>query len=216
MLAPNSGNMAKVYADFWRMHEIAGEVEAAINYVVSRAADTEAEISGDEPAYWFLVETFAGDDVKAMRWLARRRFGVFRPMKQRVDKRNDTKLQGFEAAFPGWLFVYTWNIDRMLRRILSLPGVMRVLSDPVSQSPVPIPAWFVEDLRTESFKYKDNAPHAQYGRLYHEAERQVIRHKKRRKRPGKRIKAKVKRGLSTPALTESGIGATQPRPAVAG
>lgn len=199
MLAPQNGNMAEVYAEFWRIHDIAGEVETAINLLVARSASAEAEISGDEPAYWFLVETFAGDDIKAMRWLARRRFGVFRPMKQRIDKRNDTKLQGWQPAFPGWLFVYTWDIDRMLRRILSLPGVMRVLSDPVSQSPVPIPAWFVEDLRTESFKYKENAPHAAYGRLYHDVERHVQRQKKRRTRPGSRTFAKkAKLLLSTP------------------
>lgn len=197
MLAPTNGNMTEVYAEFWRMHEIAGDVEAAINLLVSRSLGAEAEISGDEPAYWYLVETFAGDDVKAMRWLARRKFGVFRPMQQRQDKRNGTKLQGWQPAFPGWLFVYTWDIDRMLRRILSLPGVLRVLSDPVSQSPVPIPSWFVEDLRNESFRYKDNAPHAQYGRLYHEVERHVQRQKKRRNRPGSRTFARKAKVLST-------------------
>jgi hypothetical protein len=212
---PEGGNMAAVYAEFWRTLAIAGDVEAAINAVVSCSSDTEAEISGEEPARWYLVHTYAGDDVKAMRWLARRKFGVFRPMKQRKDKRNGIKLQGFEAAFPGWLFVLTWDIKKMLRRILAQPGVMDVFSDPVSLKPHVIPDGFIATLRQQSLDYNDNAPHAQYGRLYHEAERQVQRrNKKRSKRKSKRIKAKKSRlTVHNGGLTESGSGVTQPRPA---
>ncbi len=209
-----AGNMVEVYAQFWRTLAITDDVEAAINSVVERSAATEAEI-GEGEARWYLVQTFAGDDVKAMRWLARRKFGVFRPMKQREDKRNGAKLQGWEAAFPGWLLVLTWDIKRMLRRILSQPGVKDILSHRISLEPQPIPDWFVTELRALSFKYKDNAPHARYGRLYHEAERQVRRHaKKCGKRKSKRIKVrKLRIAVHNGGLTESGSGVTPPRPA---
>ncbi len=213
MLAPSTGNLAQVYAQFWKMQADTKDAERAINFVVSKSAPVECEVSDLHPARWYLVHAFPGDDVKALRWLARRKFGAFRAMKQREDKRNGTKLQGFEPAFSGWIFVYTWDIKRMRSRILSLPGVMSIFSDPVSQQPIVIPDWFVNRLREMSFDYKDNAPHAQYGRLYHEVERHVQRYSKRRKRPGKRIKAKNRRGSSTTALTESGTGVTPPRPA---
>lgn len=215
MLA-RTGNLAEVYAQFWKIQAVALGIETAINFVVSKSAPVDCEISDEHPARWYLVHCYPGNDVNALRWLARRKFGAFRAMKQREDKRNGTKLQGWEAAFSGWLFVYTWDIKRMRSRILSLPGIMEIFRDPVSQQPIPIPDWFIDRLREETYKYKDNAPHAQYGRLYHEVERHVQRYKKRRKRPGKRIKAKVKRGSSTTALTESGTGVTPTRPAVAG
>jgi hypothetical protein len=214
---PPAGNLAAVYAEFWQTLAIAGDVEAAINSVVERSGADDAEI-GDGEARWFLVQTYAGDDLKAMRWLARRKFGVFRPMKQREDKRNGAKLQGWEAAFPGWLLVLTWDIERMANRIVSTIGVMSILSHRISLAPQSIPDWFVDKLRVQSFEYNDRAPRAQYGRLYHEAERQVQRHRKGRKRKGKRIKAKNRRGdaVHNASLTESGGGVTQPRPAVAG
>jgi K+-transporting ATPase c subunit len=209
MLAPaNKDNMADVYAEFWRMQEIAASVEPAINLLVSNLSSMDAEVSETNTAHWYLVECYPGDDLKALRWLARRKFGVFRPMVQRRQRGSEMRLQGWQPAFPGWLLVYVWDIKKMLRRILAQPGVMRVLSHQVSGQPQPVEErYFVERLQAQSWDYNDNAPHARHqGHYAVEGERHIRRQKKRRQRPGKRIK---KARSPQPSLTESLSGVTQ-------
>ena len=169
MLAPPTGNMLDVYrrtARLRHIRKIKKQALKTLDAVLQKAKPLEAEIA-PEPADWYLVHTFPGDDVRAMRWLARRRFGVFRVMQQRRDRRNDIKLQGMEPAFPGWLFVFVWDIKKMKDRLRACPGVMSIFCDPVSQEPVPINqpdedgVLFIEKLRALSWAYNENAPHAQ-------------------------------------------------------
>lgn len=173
MLAKTGGNMSEVYREWHRMQEIADQAEAWANDPSRSTARLEAEVSEATPAQWFLVHTFPGDDVRAMRWLARRRFGVFQPRQQRTTK-GGILVQGWQAIFPGWLMVYTWDINRMLPRILACPGVMDLFCEPVSLRPVPIPDWFVAELRQPEFEYRDNAPRPGHYRVHSE------RHIKRR------------------------------------
>lgn len=167
MLAPPDGNMRRVYlrTEQQRKRKIARDAESHINAAVSKARPIEAEITEGAHADWYLVHTFPGDDVRAMRWLARRRFGVFRPMQQREDKRRSIKLQGWEAAFPGWLFVYVWDIAKMRDRILATPGVMGMLYYPDTTKPFPVNQqdkktgeYFIDKLRDLSWVYNENAP----------------------------------------------------------
>lgn len=166
MLA-KTGTKADLYAEYSRLQEAIERSEPEINRLASVSASLEAEIEEDDAADWYLVHTFPGEDIKAMRYLARRRFGVFRPMQQRGTGRNDGRVtQGWEAVFPGWLFVFCWNVRKMRSRICSSPGVIGILSDPVSQRPVPVDVVdrngrsFIDKLRELSWVYKENAPHA--------------------------------------------------------
>ncbi len=159
-----NGNMGSVYR---RTQAVAACAEASINARVSRSSGIDAEISEGSTADWYLVNTFPGDDVRALRWLSRRRFGVFRPLQQRTDKRNGNVVQGWEPAFPGWLFVYVWDIKKLKARILATPGVMGMLCDPVTMEPVPVDqpdekgVRFIDKLRALSWVYSDNAPRQQ-------------------------------------------------------
>ncbi len=172
MLAPSNGNMAEVYADFWRMHEIANGAEAAINMVVSATSDMEAEIEPGSTADWYLVSTFPGNDVKAMRWLARRRFGVFRPMQQRQKAHVEGQpIGGMEPVFPGYLFVYAWNIQVMQYRVLNCPGVMAILRT-AGGRPIPVNQpdedghYFIDKLRALAWVYEPRI-----GRVAQESDR---------------------------------------------
>lgn len=191
MRAPD-GNMADVYAEFWRMQEIAASVEASINYVVEHTPASFAEASEDDPE-WFLIETFPLSEPRALRSLARRRFGVIQPMTQRRDRYAGHLVQGWQPVFSSWLFVRTWNIRKMRRRILSAPGVLGILHDPVSGEARPIPDWFVEMLRAEGGEYYNHAPPA-YRRSHWAvvAERQANRPRQRKRRP--RPSNKIRKG----------------------
>lgn len=148
--------------------------ESSLDALYRMRSDSVCEIAEGAKADWYLVRTFPGDDLKAMRWLARRRFGVFRPTQQRRASRNDHRLvQGREAMFPGWLFVFCWDIGTMRDRILACPGVMQILCYPDTVRPVPIDErGFIDRLRAIADDYSENAPHA---RAYTIARRNTVR-----------------------------------------
>lgn len=88
-----------------------------------------AELSEESRGTWLLIEAFPNEDVRAVRNLARRRFAVFRPMQQRVDKLNpDKKLEGWQPVFPGWLFVFCFDAEKQWRRVLACPGVKAIVT----------------------------------------------------------------------------------------
>lgn len=158
MLAPTpKGNLGPVW------DSLAADAERRMNGRVALAAPTHAELTPDE-GDWFLVRVMPGEDLRALRHLARRRFGVFRPMHQRRDVVTDALLSGWEPVFPGWLMVFTWDIQKMQSRIRSCPGVTGILCHRVSQQPVSINVkekdgvYFVDRLRELSFTYKDVGP----------------------------------------------------------
>jgi hypothetical protein len=177
MLAPTNGNMSEVYAEFWRMQEIADDAERRINIDIAVSCGVFAEITEGSTANWYLVRTYPGDDMRALRWLARRRFGAFRPMQQRWQR--NALVHGWQAQFPGWLFVYTWDIAKMQHRIRSCPGVMDILCFPATGQPVPICDEFVRDLQAKSWEYNDYASWAT---------RAAARHSRRRPHRSHRIK----------------------------
>ena len=139
--------------------DIARDAELKIEEIASKMHPNQAEITEGSCADWYLVRTYPGDDMRALRWLARRRFGVFRPMQQRRLKRNGERLvQGLEPVFPGWLFVFCWDAVKMRARIESAPGVMKVLCYPDTDQPVAISQGFVDRLRALSWIYDERAP----------------------------------------------------------
>jgi transcription antitermination factor NusG len=144
-------------AEAWTLMAAMTAAEDRVNERVERQGQTDAEVTEGE-ANWYLIRAYPGDDAKALRWLARRRFGAFRPMQQRHDKLTGKALQGWEPAFPGWIFVLCWDIGTMRTRITSCPGVMDLLCDPATNKPVPIEDGFVERVRALSWVYDENAP----------------------------------------------------------
>ena len=187
---PN-GNLLSVY------RAVIEQAENFINHLVETQKPADAEIS-ESGADWYLVHTVPGEDLKAMRWLARRRFGVFRPMQQCRDRRNDARLiQGWEPVFPGWLFVFCWDVMKMKSRIESCPGVMKMLCDPVTKRPIAIDQVddegnsFVDKLRALNWVYDENAPFRSHTSA--RAGRHTKRMKPRCRKMDKRTRMTLKR-----------------------
>lgn len=185
-----TGNMADLYQEFWRLIDVADNAERYANAVPSNPLN--AEIVQGSLSDWYVVRTYPGDDMRALRYLTRRRFGVFRPMKQKIrmeaspvtgrviEKRYET----MEPVYPGMLLVFCWDIDKMRSRIMACPGVMKILCNgegrPVN---VDVPdvegRLFIEKLRELSFQFQtpNTRPDCMGARL-----------SRRKPRPGRRIR----------------------------
>jgi transcriptional antiterminator RfaH len=122
----------------------------------ARRVDMEALDGGAEvdesTADWYLVECAPDCDAKAMRWLVRRHFGIFQPI-MRVRRERYAGKHGDgthrmvsvrEPAFPGYLFVMVWNIDKTYDHLRTCPGVEGVLLQ--AGKPWPIPDDFISRL----------------------------------------------------------------------
>lgn len=155
-----------------------------------RQGPLDCEIAEGTSADWYLVRTLPNEEIRAMRWLAKRRFGAFRPMQQRTDKRNGKKMQGWEPVFPGWVFVFAWDIRRMRHRIAVCPGVLDIFSEPTTHRPVAIPDGFIDHLRSLGWRYDDNAHRIKIGEHYERKPR--IRLDKRNRRTLKKLKKTLK------------------------
>jgi transcription antitermination factor NusG len=148
-------------AEAWTLMAAMTAAEDHVNARVARQGATDAEVT-EGSAFWYLIRAYPGDDAKALGWLARRRFGAFRPMQQRHDRLTGKPLQGWEPAFPGWIFVLCWDVEKMRTRITSCPGVMELLCDPATNKPVPIDDGFIDRVRALSWVYDENAPDARH------------------------------------------------------
>jgi len=165
MLAiPPKGNLS-----FVRDHLIKYYEDDMTNHAL-RAGALDAEIGAGEGG-WFLVYSFPLEDMRALRSLARRRFGAFRPMEQRRDKATGAMLQGWQPIIATWILVYAFDMERMHGRILACPGVAGILCAPVTGKAVAIPDSWVHGLRERSF---DDHVHAK-SNVEYQAERHIKR-----------------------------------------
>ena len=135
--------LAKTESQFdqaWNLLDVVAKAEAQINAAATAAGPIAAEIGEDSTGNWYLIQTFAGDERRTLRHLARRRFAVFLAMRPRDD--NDGF--GAERTAPGWLLVYVFDIEKMRARLLATPGVTGILYDPKTQAPMVIDQDFVD------------------------------------------------------------------------
>lgn len=169
--------------------------ESAVAKII-RQRMIECEITANATANWYLVQTMPNEEGMALRWLARRGFGAFRPMQQRSEKRNPhIKIQGWEPVFPGWVFVFIWDIRRMKARIERCPGVFKVFSDPATKEPVVISDKFINNLRALGWNYEDNARPARVFSNYTKPPRKtrMQRPQKRHRKALQKLKKSLKR-----------------------
>ena len=182
--------MADVFQQAWKLMDVADQAERFAN---SRPPQSlNAEIVPGALSDWYVVRTRPGEDMRALRYLARRRFGVFRPMKQKVrmeihpltghtiEKRYET----MEPVYPGMLLVFCWDIEKMRSRILACPGVHSILCNGEGRAAsIDVPDCegrrFIEKLRELSFEFQ--TPNTRPDRV-------GARYSRRRPRPSRRIR----------------------------
>lgn len=85
--------------------------------------DMRAEVLPGAEAKWYVIETHPGEDRIAAAHLIARRFGVYMPEREVTDVRRGRKVDVRRALFPGYLFVFVWDVEAHFSRIIACPGV---------------------------------------------------------------------------------------------
>lgn len=139
MLAKN-GNLLEVY------QEIARRAEHEAMMVEERQGPFAAEIlSGSAPA-WHLVRTAPARETLAAAHLVGRRFATYLPTFGRDDVLPISgKVKAGKPMFPGYLFLFVWNIHAHWRRILGCPGVANVVV--IDERPVVVPDRVIDEIQ---------------------------------------------------------------------
>lgn len=117
----------------------------AIAEKVEKQGPRDAELVPGKPSGWYIVCTQAGQDGVAAGHLIGRRFGVYQPLYPNTTVVRGRKVTRMLRMFPGYLFIFAWDIDRHVRRILAVPGVSRLLS--IEDKPVRVPDALIDDIR---------------------------------------------------------------------
>lgn len=93
-----------------------------------RIGPREAEIVSGIEGKWLIVRVEGGREGTAAAHLVGRRFGVYLPQFPEVLIIRGRKVERLRNLFPGYLFVYVWDVSRHLRRIMAVPGVIEVMT----------------------------------------------------------------------------------------
>jgi transcription antitermination factor NusG len=117
-----TGNLAKVYR---ALNPTQIGVGTIIGY--GDANPINAEARPGTIAAWHVVETFPSHERIAASHLIGRRFGVYVPETERMEVRRGCKAKVVRPMFPGYLFVFTWDIKSHVARIMACPGVWKLM-----------------------------------------------------------------------------------------
>lgn len=102
----------------------------------ARANPFEADVVPARPPLWHLLTTDPARESLAASHLVARRFGIYLPTfgADITLPGGDSLGKAGKPLFPGYLFVFVWDVFRHWRRIHGCPGVQHVVtrdSDPV-------------------------------------------------------------------------------------
>lgn len=113
-----------------RLRPIEARALAIAAAIAAKRGPYSAGVVPGATALWHLVETLPGAERKAMRYLAKRGFGVFLPAFD-ADSLAALRVLGFNDAraliFPGHVLLFVWDVLAHWRRIGACPGVKRVV-----------------------------------------------------------------------------------------
>ena len=207
----------------WTMIDEIAAYEAKMAEFDARRGPLTCELTEKAKADWYFVRVKPGEDLKAMRKLADRRFGVYRPMRQREDRNSGRPLQGRVPMFPGWLFVMPWDMAENRSRIVNCPGVAEIFCYPNTDKPVIIPDAFIMTMRAEAAAYDDSAPESADGQRYgtrtevraRRQEKRIVRLKKHQRKELQHLKTRAKQLGAFDASTWDKLNALDPGPRIA-
>lgn len=97
---------------------------------------------------WYAVHTRSRHEDKVYTGLTQKGRHVFLPKIEVWSKRKDRRKKILLPMFPGYLFVELFNLDSQIKLdILKTFGVVKILGNPSSSEPVPIPDEKIESIR---------------------------------------------------------------------
>jgi transcription antitermination factor NusG len=131
-----NGNMAAVYRAALR--------EAGL--VSARDGPFAAQIIPTCSASWHLVQTVPSREPAAAWHLAERQFGIYLPVFGRDGVlAKSGPVRAGKPLFPGYLFVFVWDVMAHWRRITECPGVARIVME--AARPVVVPDSVIDDIQ---------------------------------------------------------------------
>lgn len=94
----------------------------------ARQGPIHAEIVSGEAPRWHILQTKPQQEESTAEHLEDRAFGVYLPrFRTSWTDRFGKKRWRFNNFFPGYLFVFVWDVMRHQHRILAVPGVSSIV-----------------------------------------------------------------------------------------
>lgn len=101
---------------------------AAQDAYIERRGPLDAEIIEGLTPRWHILQTAPCREHDAAKYLSERKFGVYLPYYgERTKNRFGKPNYVVHTMFPGYLFVFVWDIMEHKRRILACPGVSAIV-----------------------------------------------------------------------------------------
>jgi len=111
---------------------------------------------------WYAVHTRSRHEEKAYAGIVQKAYPAFLPKLEVWSKRLDRRKKIQVPMFPGYLFVELSNLDPETRvDVLKTFGVVKILGNPSSHEPIPVPDQTIEALN-RIVQSKVEVQHLQY------------------------------------------------------
>lgn len=105
------------------------ELMAELARPFSRFDPRDAELVPGVTPVWHVVETFAHRERDVAAELVARRFGIFVPEEEETIVQRGRKVDRVSLMFPGYIFVFVWDVLSHRSRIEAIDGVLRLIMD---------------------------------------------------------------------------------------
>lgn len=108
--------------------KLSPEVRAELLRPAQSYDPRNAEIIEGKKPCWHLIEAYEPAQRDVQKVLMGRRFGIFVPEQEVVEVRRGRKVTRRSLLFPGYIFVFVWDIDQHWSRIAEIPGVSQIMT----------------------------------------------------------------------------------------
>jgi transcription antitermination factor NusG len=86
-----------------------------------------AELKPGVTPKWHLIETYANCERKVASEMVARRFGIFVPESDEILVKRGRKIKRVQLMFPGYVFVFVWDVLEHRQRIEAIDGVLQLV-----------------------------------------------------------------------------------------
>jgi hypothetical protein len=130
---------------------------------------------------WHVIETYAHREREVVEELSTRRFGVYLPEEQETIVKRGRVVDRVSLMFPGYVFVFVWDVLSHRSRIEAIDGVQRLLLD-VNGIPL-----FLTDEQIDKIRYCENCARPVVLQTFEVLQDVVPKKRKRRRKPKKQM-----------------------------
>lgn len=140
-----------------------------------------AEMVQDVTPCWHVVETYAHCERDVATELSARRFGVYLPEEQETIIKRGREVDRVTLMFPGYVFVFVWDVLSHRSRIEAIDGVSRLLLD-VNGIPL-----FLTDEQVDKIRHCENCARPVVLQTFEVLQDVVPKKRKRKRKPKKQL-----------------------------